>query len=68
MPTTIQIKEKTLKILKKIKEDTHASSYDEAIIKITTNTTKKEPSFAGYLGKKPLKDIMKDLRNKNDRF
>lgn len=67
MPTTIQIQEKTLEILKKIKKDTHSSSYDEAIKKIAINST-KEASLAGYLGKKPLKLIMKDLRDKSDRL
>ena len=67
MPTTIQIKERTLEILKKIKKDTHSSSYDEAITKIAVNSTKKE-SLYGFLGKKSRNWILKDLRDKNDRF
>ena len=66
MPTTIQIGERTLKILKKVKEETHASSYDEAINKIIVTT--KKASLAGYLGKKSIKEIMKDLRDEKDRF
>ena len=67
MVTTIQINERTLDILKKIKDETRSSSYDEAINKIVVSRFKKE-SLAGYLGKKSLKEILKGLRDKNDRF
>ena len=67
MPTTIQIGERTLKILKKVKEETHASSYDEAINKIVAIRAKKA-SLGGYLGKGPLKEILRDLRDEEDRF
>ena len=66
MVTTIQIDEKTLRVLKKIKEDTKSSSYDEAINKLVVNQRKE--SMAGFLGKKPIKELLKDLRDKNDRF
>ena len=67
MVTTIQIDEKTLKILKKIKEETNSSSYGEAINKLIIIKTNKE-SLAGYLGKNSLKISLKDIRDKNDRF
>ena len=67
MATTIQIDDRTLKILKKIKEETRASSYDDAINKIV-NSRLKEESLAGYLGKRSLKEVLKDLRDKNERF
>jgi len=67
MVTTIQIQEKTLEILKKIREETNSSSYDEAINKVVALRMRKV-SLAGYLGKKPLKWILKDLRDKSDRF
>ena len=67
MQTTIQINDKTLQILKKVKVETHSSSYDEAINKIVSNTLQTE-SLAGYLGKRPMKQLMKDLRDKRDRF
>ena len=66
MPTTIQIGERTLKILKKVKEETRASSYDEAINKIVAMRVKE--SLGGYLGKKPVKEILRDLRDEEDRF
>ena len=66
MPTTIQIDDRTLKILKKIKEETNSSSYDEAIHKIVVARSKE--SLAGYLGRKPVKEILKDLRDEKNRF
>ena len=66
MPTTIQIGERTLKILKKVKDEINAASYDEAINKIVTMRAKE--SLAGYLGRKPVKEILKGLRDEKDRF
>jgi len=66
MPTTIQIDDRTLKILKKVKEETNASSYDEAINKIVAMRVKE--SLGGYLGKKPVKEILRGLRDEKDRF
>ena len=70
MVTTIQVQKQTLELLKKIKEETYASSYDEAIRKIVIARTKKE-SLAGFLGNIQLKRALKnlqELRNKSDRF
>ncbi|MBS3066219.1 hypothetical protein J4205_00190 [Candidatus Pacearchaeota archaeon] len=71
MPTTIQINESTLELLKKIKKELEASSYDEAITKMVINESQKE-SLAGflgkYIGKKSRKEILHDLRDKNDRL
>ncbi len=67
MPTTIQIHERTLEILKKIKKDTHSPSYDVAITKIAVASAKKGSAY-GFLGKKSKNWILKDLRDKHDRF
>ena len=71
MPTTIHIDEQTLKLLKKMKEELKARSYNETIIKIVVNSSKKE-SLAGFLskkiGRKSREEILKNLRDKNDRF
>ena len=71
MVNTIQVKDTTLEILKKLKEETNAGSYDEAIKKIVVTRTKNE-SLAGYLGKylgkKSRKWVLKDLRDESDRF
>ncbi|MEK6808994.1 MAG: hypothetical protein AABY14_04875 [Nanoarchaeota archaeon] len=66
MATSIQIQERTLDILKKIKEETRSVSYDEAINKLVVSTA-KDKSLGGYLGKRPLKWILNELRDKSDR-
>lgn len=74
MATTIQVDEKTILLLKKLKEKFNASSYDEAIIKVAAQ--KANDSKAGFLKKykkkgETLKDILKELqeeRRKSDRF
>ena len=67
MVTTIQINEKTLLLLKKIKEETKSSSYDEAINKMTIEHVRKK-SLAGFLGKITRTEILKNLRDKHERF
>lgn len=72
MVTTIQVDEKTLLILKKLKQELYASSYDEAINKIALRCLKPEKSMAGslrkYAGELSKSDILNELRDKNDRI
>lgn len=72
MVTTIQVDENTILLLKKLKEALEASSYDEAITKIAIKHLKPARSMAGslkkYVGKLSKKEILKDLRDKNDRI
>ena len=67
MKTTVQINQDTLELLKKVKDNTSSNSYDEAINKIIIKNLNKESLF-GYLGKKNRKFILKNLRDKSDRF
>ena len=70
MVTTIQVQDTTLQLLKKLKEETKSVSYDETIKNVVITRTKNE-SLAGYLGKRSLKPILKELRaerRKSDRF
>ncbi len=67
MPTTIQINERTLQLLKKLKAELDVSSYDEAIVKMASGQSGKK-SLAGFLGKMPKEKILKDLRDENDRY
>ena len=74
MVTTIQVDEKTLLLLKKLKEELVARSYSEAIKKLAIKRIKAK-SMAGSLAKYykniSLKEILKDLqerRRKSDRF
>ncbi|MEK6829482.1 MAG: hypothetical protein AABY15_05095 [Nanoarchaeota archaeon] len=72
MVTTIQVDEKTILVLKKLKEMLNASSYDDAITRMAIKHMKPEKSMAGslkkYTGKLSRKDILKDLRDKDDRI
>lgn len=74
MVTTIQVNERTLEILKKLKQELRAKSYEEAIGRIFIERNRGE-SMAGslkkYAGKQTLKQILKELQNerhKSDRF
>ena len=74
MATTIQIDDKTLALLKKLKEDFNASSYDDTINHIFIERLRnyaKENSLAGFLNKKNSKKIINELkkaRRENERF
>ena len=72
MVTTIQVDEKTILLLKKLKEHLEASSYDEAITMIAIKYIKPQKSMAGslkkYTGKLSRNEILKDLRDKDDRL
>lgn len=66
MVTTIQVDEKTLLLLKKLKEELMTKSYDEAITKLVIKRTRG--SMAGSLKKylkkgETIKDILKELQN-----
>ncbi len=67
MTTTVQIQDDTLQLLKKVKEETHAQSYDEAIKKIIFFRV-REKSMGGYLSAYASKNTRKDIRDKHDRF
>ena len=75
MVTTIQVDERTLVLLRKLKTELEASSYDEAIAKIAIKYINPQKSMAGSLSKyfrhytreKMLKEL-KEERKKLDRF
>ena len=67
MKTTIQINQNTLELLKKVKDNTSSNSYDEVINKIIIRNLNKESLF-GYLGKRNRKFILKELKDKSDKF
>ena len=75
MITTIQVNEKTILLLKKLKVALDASSYDEAITKLAIKHIKPKKSMAGSLGKyyknysteKMIKEL-KEERKESDRF
>ncbi len=69
MTTTIQVSDATMQMLKKAKERTNSTSYDEAIKKLIAG--QPQESLAGFLARKKhysREEILKDLRDKVDRF
>ena len=75
MVTTIQVNEQTLELLKKLKREYLASSYDEAIVKVAMQRVKVK-SMGGSLKKymkkgETLRTILKEMqeeRRKSGRF
>ena len=72
MVTTIQVDEKTILLLKKLKQELEASSYDDAINKIAIKCLKPDKSMAGslrkYAGHLSKKEILNELKDKHDRI
>ena len=67
MTTTIQVKEETVHLLKQMRKTRELASYDDLILDLIRNAAPRK-SMYGSLGKASWKDIMKDLRDKDDRF
>lgn len=67
MVTTIQISQETHEILTKMRENFGVESYNEVVNKLIEKSFPKK-SFYGFLGKRNRKEILKDLRDKNDRI
>jgi len=65
MTTTIQIKDETHDLLKKLRSSLEAHSYDEVIISLAAMRTR---SLYGFCGKRSLKEVLAGLRDKHDRF
>ena len=75
MTTTVQIQDNTLLLLKKLKKQLEASSYDEAIIRVVKQTLKPKVSMAGSLKKyfkgyttKKMVEELQNERRESDRF
>ena len=67
MTTTIQVQESTAEILKQLRKSMNAASLDEVISKVIQKSFKVDHKLHGILGKKGMKWVMKDLRDKDDR-
>jgi len=66
MPTTIQIDNETLELLKKFKNNLSVNTYNDVINTLLKGRTKK--SMYGALGKeKSMKNILMGLRDESDR-
>ncbi len=68
MATTIQVNDNTMQFLKLLREQYKAASYDE-LLKILIEKAMKPPkSLWGAGGKMGMKEILKGLRDKSDRY
>ncbi|MEK6984040.1 MAG: hypothetical protein AABX33_05680 [Nanoarchaeota archaeon] len=66
MPTTIQVDNETLELLRRFKNSLNADSYDEVINVILKGGMKK--SMYGALGKEQsMKNILRGLRDESDK-
>jgi hypothetical protein len=71
MVTTIQVGNQTLELLKRLKDELKTQSYEEAITQMILSRNKND-SLGGFLGKRlgklSKKEVMRGLRDKNDRI
>ena len=68
MPTTIQVNDDTIIFLKELRVKYEVSSYDALLKILLKKTFKPKHSLWGHGGKITMKEILKDLRNKSDRY
>ena len=68
MVTTIQVNEETLERLKQLRKQMIADSYNEVIDRLIKKPGEDNDYGYGMLGKRGMKWVMKDLRDKHDRF
>ena len=66
MVTTIQVNESTLVLLKYWRKTFGFSSYDELLNTLVKRQTQE--SLYGFLGHSSRENILRDLRDKSDRF
>lgn len=68
MTTTIQVNDNTMHFLKLLREQYKASSYDAVLNILIEKAMKPSKSLAGAGGKLSMKEILKGLRDKSDRY
>ncbi len=68
MSTTIQVSDATVMVLRRIRQQFNASSYDEAIQHVLRDA-RRQRSLYGFLGKNiSKKQILHGLRDKFDKY
>jgi len=68
MATTIQVQEDTLQALKRLQRQIHIDTYDALLKILIQKAQKPHISLWGKGGKVPKQVLMKDLREKHDRY
>jgi hypothetical protein len=66
--TTIQVQEKTVTVLKLLRDQFKVPSYDALLKILIEKALKPKKSMWGAGGKLSAKEILKDLRDKSDRY
>lgn len=66
--TTIQVNQKTVTVLKLLREQFNVPSYDAILNILIEKALKPKKSMWGSGGKVTIKEILKDLRDKSDRY
>ncbi len=67
MTTTIQVNDGTIAVLKTLREQFQVPSYDALLNLLIKRSVKQKKSFWCAGGKLSMKEILKDLRDKDDR-
>lgn len=68
MTTTIQVNDDTVNFLKMLRKQFNVASYDELIKILIEKAMKPRKSGYGVGGKLGMKFILKNLRDKSDRY
>lgn len=68
MTTTIQVNDDTVNFLKMLRKQFNATSYDALIKMLIEKAMKPRRSGYGAGGKLGMKEILKNLRDKSDRY
>ncbi|MBI2666771.1 hypothetical protein HYX13_04115 [Candidatus Woesearchaeota archaeon] len=68
MTTTIQIQEDTLVFLKQMRESFALPSYDSLIKVLLQKAMHPSQSLWGKAGKLSMQEVLKDMRDKSDRY
>lgn len=68
MSTTIQVNNETVDVMKVLRDQMQVPSYDALIKVLIEKAMKPKKSLWAVGGKKTMKEILKDLRDKSDRY
>lgn len=68
MTTTIQVQEDTMQELKRLQRQTHVLTYDALLKLLIQKAQRPHTSLWGKGGKMSKEALLKDLRDKHDRY
>lgn len=68
MSTTIQVQDETLVVLKRLREQFNALTYDALLKELIKKATRSKKSLWGAGGKMRMNELLSGLRDKHDRY